>query len=164
MTFEISGGELRLQIMNGVMPINSRNYDSEFPVQFEVETEISHTQGNKDGSEVSENIGAGIIANKPELSIGGGFKDFSEEFSSISSTQKYKYIAHQLTAKGSPDAPAWVFRAIPASNILRGALKKAASWKRRDKGEELYYPISVRCATKKYCYYRCRRNYSKRNH
>lgn len=111
--FGIKGGELRLKLENGKIPLESRELAGslEFPVKKDREL--------KQGAEAQSGINASFVDMKPGLKFNLGKKKTEEK------TDKFQLTVYQVTAKGSETYPAWVFKVKTGEPILIGLLKEA---------------------------------------
>lgn len=111
--FGIKGGELRLKLENGKIPLESRELAGSLEHSVQKERQL------KEGTEAQSGIKTTVVDMKPGLEANRGEKKIEEK------TDKFQLTVYQVTAKGSETYPAWVFKVETGEPILRGLLKEA---------------------------------------
>jgi hypothetical protein len=112
-TFGLRRGELRLELINGKIPLEFRELAGslELSVLRKVEEKTSHeNQNTVKGSFIKKELG---------LETTHGNKKTEEV------TEKVEYMSPQITSKGADVNPAWIFETETTEPVLKGILRKA---------------------------------------
>lgn len=118
--FGLSGGELRLNLKNGEIPYNLRKLNSELQLEITKERQQQASQESKQGTEGS--LEANI---NPLRLVKVVMKGILERKASAGRTDKFQFTAAQVTTKGLPDKPVWVFEDKTGESVLLGSLIQA---------------------------------------
>ena len=109
--FGLRGGELRLTLENGEIPLQDRELGGSLELIIQKERQQQESSENQSGLETSwTDRKIGIKANISEKQFDG-------------KTDKFLFASCQITTKGSKDRPAWVFEAKTGELVLKGLLR-----------------------------------------
>lgn len=107
-TFGLKGGELKLKLENGKVPLESIELTDEFQVAVEIQTQQEKSSEKQGGTQIAIN---------PNITAA------TKEAQKTAKTVKSK--AYQVRTKGLEDAPVWVFEVKTGDPVLQGLLKNA---------------------------------------
>ncbi|NEO62401.1 MAG: hypothetical protein F6J98_18970 [Moorea sp. SIO4G2] len=110
--FGLKGGELRLRLKNGKIPLEARNFSGSFDPDVEKERKQQESKENHSKVEASwDKNKPGVKANHGQKNTGG-------------TTDEFQFIDPQITTKGSEETPAWVFEVKTGQPVFKGLLKE----------------------------------------
>ncbi|MGL4503822.1 MAG: hypothetical protein ACRCU2_32475 [Planktothrix sp.] len=110
--FGIRRGSLSLQLENGLVPYEHRNFNDEFQTDFQITRQIK----SSDKIKKLFNLLFGVKETKGQ--IGSEIEESSEE------TDSLKFDIHQISTKGSEDFPAWDFEVKTGEPYIKGTITK----------------------------------------
>ncbi len=110
--FGLKGGELRLRLKNGKIPLEARNYSGSFDPDVEKQRKQQESQENHSKFEGSWD------KNKPGVKANHGHKNTG------GTTDGFQFIDPQITTKGSEENLAWVFEVKTGQPVFKGLLKE----------------------------------------
>ena len=113
--FGLSGGELRLKLDNCSIPFNLRVLKSQFDLAISKERQQQASQDSKETAEAS-------IETNPVKIAKTAIKGLLERKFSGGTTDKFQFTSAQVTTKGEPENPAWVFENQTGESVLIGLL------------------------------------------
>lgn len=131
--FGLTSGELRLTLTNAKIPLHLRDLDKKLDCEIEKSRQMGKSELRT--RDTTSSIGA-TITTKPDLSTSAKVGTKKEE--SASQSDQFTITASQITSKGSPNYPAWVFKDQTGDHVLKGSLVKkrlatmnlsASAWK-----------------------------------
>jgi hypothetical protein len=111
--FGLKGGELRLKLENGKIPLEFRELAGSLEHSVQIERQ------KQEGTEAQSATKATIVDMKPGFEFSLGEKKREE------TADKFQLTVYQVTVKGSETYPAWVFKVKTGEPILRESLNKA---------------------------------------
>lgn len=110
--FGLKGGELRLTLKNGKIPLAARKLSGSFEPAVDKERKQQESKENHSQVEASwDKNKPGVKANHREKNTGG-------------TTDGFQFIDYQITTKGSEETPAWVFEVKTGQPVFKGLLKE----------------------------------------
>jgi hypothetical protein len=116
--FGLTGGELRLKLENGSIPYELRELKSKFELAIPKERQQQASQDSKEAAEAS------LEANPLKIAK-TAIKGLLERKFTAGTTDKFQFISAQVTTKGEPENPAWVFQNQTGESVLKGSLTAA---------------------------------------
>ena len=115
--FGLRGGELRLSLKRGVIPYQSRSLAGRLVLDIEKERQ------SQSSSSVQRHRQASVEASvKDKLEQTAKISDMSKVENISSQSNKFTVTSCQITTKGTPTDPAWVFEVQTDDPILKGLL------------------------------------------
>ena len=116
--FGLRGGELRLKLENGSIPYDLRELNSKFELTIAKERQQQASQDSKQGTEAT------VEANPVKIAK-TAIKGLLERKFTSGTTDKFQFTSAQVTTKGEPENPAWVFENQTGESVLKGSLTAA---------------------------------------
>lgn len=111
--FGLKGGELRLKLRNGEIPLAAP--ESGAPLEVSVSKERQEQGSSENQSGVEASLSEGKTGVKATL----GAKEV------MGTVDKFQFVSGQVTTKGSATEPAWFFEVETGEPVLKGLLKQA---------------------------------------
>ncbi|WP_287254805.1 tetratricopeptide repeat protein [Moorena sp. SIO4E2] len=110
--FGLKGGELRLRLKNGKIPLEARNLSGSFDPDVEKERRQQESQENHSKVEASwDKNPPGVKANHGHKNTGG-------------TTDGFQFIDPEITTTGPEETPAWVFEVKTGQPVFKGLLNE----------------------------------------
>jgi hypothetical protein len=109
--FGLRGGQLKLKLVNGEIPVEFRKLDG--LVKLSAEKQRQPQQN----SDYQSTINAGLPENPPVVKATPGTNQTAE------GTEKFQPSVCQVTTKGAEENPTWVFEVNTGEPVLKGLLK-----------------------------------------
>ena len=140
--FGVRGGELRLKITNGLMPLDGRSFHNALDPYVEakraVETEAASQAEKRDTAGLAIG-GDSVLSGKADI------EDKISTRDAITLSDEFDFKRYQITIKGSPDAPGWSFAVKTGEATLIGSLRrqKLGSVELRDRPCEIAATFEV---------------------
>lgn len=114
--FGLRSGELRLHLSQGCIPYAARNLAGALALS--VQKERQSQLSSKEQSENQRFFEAALNNTKAETRVSA----ISKKETSFSQGDSFDVIACQVTTKGNPYSPAWVFEVQTDDPVLKGSL------------------------------------------
>lgn len=110
--FGLKGGELRLKLENGEIPLAARELNGLFDLSIQEERQQQESVDNQSGLETS------VAENK------SGIQNTLPTEITIQKTERSQFTSCQVSTNDSETNPAWVFQVKTGKSVLKGFLKK----------------------------------------
>lgn len=115
--FGLRSGELRLHLTQGKIPLQSRKLAGELTL------DIHKARESQSSSSLQEKTNISLKASlEPSLKKSGNLNVTSESQLALSQSDKFTVVSWQVTTKGPPTSPAWVFEIQTGEPVLKGLL------------------------------------------
>jgi len=111
----LRGGELRLTVDNGTMPYDSRELTGLLALSVPKKRTLQAAQ--KRQTRVELGMGNMPFGSKPGIKATAGVEQTQTR------ADEFRFIACQITTKGSEESPAWEFAVETGAPVLKGLLK-----------------------------------------
>jgi len=116
--FGLKGGELRIKLVNGKIPLTSGELGSSFKLAVHQDRQQQEGKSNQSGIETS------LGESKPGIHTNPSTKKTAGKTDQIQFVAcQVQFVACQVTTKGSPENPTWVFKVEAGEPVLKGLLK-----------------------------------------
>jgi len=113
----LKGGELRLIIVNGTMPYESRQLTGLLALSVPKKRTLRAAEKRTTAFELG--MGKMPSGSKPGIRATAGLEQTQTR------ADEFRFIACQITTKGSEESPAWEFAVETGAPVLKGLLKNA---------------------------------------
>lgn len=113
----LKGGELRLTVDNGAIPYESRELTGLLALSVPKKRTLQAAQKRQAAFDLG--MGQKPFGGKPGIRATAGLEQTQTR------ADEFRFIACQITTKGSEDSPAWEFAVETGAPVLKGLLKNA---------------------------------------
>ncbi len=106
--FGLKGGKLRVKLKNAEIPVASKQLGRSYELAVQKKKQPQNVSINQSNIEAGSPDQPGVTTNSPNKTV---------------ETEQLPLISCQVSVKGTPDRPVWVFEVDKGGSVLKGILK-----------------------------------------